>query len=361
MLDVLVLGAGRSGGYAAELLASSGLRVGVADRDSVRVKQLSRRLGVEGLLGSGEDEAVMGAARRAGVVAVALPGRVAYPVVRRLLEGGCRIVDVSFYPEDPWSLEPLASRTVYVPDAGLAPGLSSMLAARLDRVLGGAEYIDIYVGGVSRNPSAPLGLASAWSAEDLVDEYLRPARMRLEGRLVEVDPLEYTGRVEVPGSGVFEYFASDGLRTLLRSLAHVPRLRELTLRYPGHVEAMRLLKSLGLLEEVVEVEGCRCPANLFLAAVLEKRLSGTGDRVVLYVEGGRGGRKAYYRLDMEGTVERSAMSITTGSFLTATAILVLRGMVSGFTPPEELGMHDALFSETLRLLEKAGIVLEAHA
>lgn len=361
MLDVLVLGAGRIGGYAAELLASWGVRVGVADRDGARVERLSRRLGVEGLIVGGGEDAVMGAARRAGVVAVALPGRVAYPVVRRLLEAGCRVVDVSFYPEDPWSLEPLAGDTVYVPDAGLAPGLSNVLAARLDRVLGGAEYVDIYVGGVSRDPSAPLGLASAWSAEDLVDEYLRPARMRLDGRLVRVDPLRYTGSVEVPGSGVFEYFASDGLRTLIRSLAHVPRLRELTLRHPGHVEAMRLLKNLGLLEEEVEVGGCRCPANLFLAALLEKRLPRTGDRVILYVEAGRGGRKTYYRLDMEGTSGRSAMSITTGGFLSAAAMLVLRGMVSGFTPPERLGMDDTLFSEMLRILERAGIVLEAHA
>ncbi len=360
MLDVLVVGGGRIGGFAAEMLVGMGFRVGVADPDEARLKAFSRRLGVEVYRGRAWDRVVLDAARGSGVVAVALPGRVAFKAVRILLGEGCRVVDASFYPEDPWSLEPLASRSLYVPDAGLAPGLSNMLAARVDSVLRGAERIDILVGGLSRDPSALLGLTAAWSAEDLVDEYVRPARMRVGGRVVSVDPLSYTGVAEIPGSGVFEYFASDGLRTLLRSLSHVAGLRELTLRYPGHLEAARLLRSLGLLDrrEVVVVEGCRCPASLVLARLLEEKLPRSGDRVVLYVEGARGEAERCFKLDMVGEPGRTAMSITTGGFLAAAAAAALQGLVEGFTPPERLGAVGEAYTTILRILGKAGVRLE---
>jgi lysine 6-dehydrogenase len=165
--------------------------------------------------------------------------------------------------------------------------------------------------------------------------------------------------VEVPGSGIFEYLATDGLRTLLRSLSHVPTLRELTLRYPGHLEAMRLLGSLGLLGwgEVV-VGGCRCPAARILAALLEKSLPQAEDRLVLYVEALRGPEKKSYRLDMEGRSGRTAMSTATGGFLAATAILALRGKLRGFTPPERLGTNRDLYGETMSILGEIGLKIE---
>ena len=49
----------------------------------------------------------------------------------------------------------------------------------------------------------------------------------------------------VDGAGEMEAFLSDGLRTLVETLPQVPRMEEKTLRWPGHVAAVRPLVERG--------------------------------------------------------------------------------------------------------------------
>ena len=46
------------------------------------------------------------------------------------------------------------------------------------------------------------------------------------------------------GVGTLEAFNTDGLRSLTTSLK-VPFMKEKTLRYPGHIELMRVLRETG--------------------------------------------------------------------------------------------------------------------
>ena len=53
--------------------------------------------------------------------------------------------------------------------------------------------------------------------------------------------------VQVEGAGEMESFLSDGLRTLLETMPEVPNMSERTLRWPGHVDAIRPLVASGRL------------------------------------------------------------------------------------------------------------------
>jgi len=97
-----------------------------------------------------------------------------------------------------------------------------------------------------------------WSLDDLVEEYTRPARIRRGGQATEVPVFSGLERVTLEGAGEMEAFYSDGLRTLLDSLPEVPEMGEKTLRWPGHVEAVRpLLAEKRLRDEFRR----RCVAN----------------------------------------------------------------------------------------------------
>ena len=69
--------------------------------------------------------------------------------------------------------------------------------------------------------------------------------------LSDLEPVEFN---EI---GILEAWNSDGLRSLLDSFPHIPNMVEKTLRYPGTVEYLRVLRELGYFStEKVEVEGC---------------------------------------------------------------------------------------------------------
>ena len=58
------------------------------------------------------------------------------------------------------------------------------------------------------------------------------------------------------GVGTLESWNSDGLRTLIKTMAHVPNMIEKTLRYPGCVEYIKVLRETGLFsKEEIELNG----------------------------------------------------------------------------------------------------------
>ena len=51
-----------------------------------------------------------------------------------------------------------------------------------------------------------------------------------------------TELVDFDEIGTLESWNSDGLRTLIKTMKHVPNMIEKTLRYPGCVEYLKVLK-----------------------------------------------------------------------------------------------------------------------
>lgn len=95
----------------------------------------------------------------------------------------------------------------------------------------------------------PLGYVITWSVNDLIDMYSRRVNIVKNGRTVQVEPLSGLEETDFPGVGKLEAFYTDGLRTLLYTVKGCEDMWEKTLRYPGHVEKIKLLKTLGFFEE----------------------------------------------------------------------------------------------------------------
>ncbi len=178
----------------------------------------------------------------------ALPGNISYEVLQLFIPLGIDIVDISFMEEDPRELDLLAqtynTRVIY--DCGIAPGLCNIILGHhlnKDKIL---EY-NCIVGGVPKNPVGPYYHKTLFSIKDLISEYTRPARCKVHGKLVALDPFDKTPPLDWPEIGTMEIFASDGLRSLLD--LDIPQMIEMTARHKGHLGAMKFIKDAGFLDE----------------------------------------------------------------------------------------------------------------
>ncbi len=359
MARFIVVGVGNVGLRVLWDLSSRGhIVVGVDGR--LQAVERARSLGLEAFLG--DYSAVGRLVERLGgvdVIVSALPGSIGFRALMDLAVHGVDIVDVSFFPEDPGPLAEVAERhgiTILV-DAGVAPGLSNMLVGYYVSRRG-ASKAKVYVGGVARRPGDPLGVAAVWSVEDLLEEYVRPARYVLGGSVHVVRPLEAEpGIIEIPGVGVMEYFPTDGLRTLLKSYPWMDLMIEYTLRWPGHLAFMRKLAALGCLDSSpVNVSGYPVSPRSCLASIIERRTRGVEDLVVMDVEASGSSWVEHARLVVEPRGEWSAMSIATGSFLARAAELAAEGALpKGLVYPELLGSNPELFDAMLEGLEERGV------
>jgi len=299
------------------------------------------------------------AAKGADVAVTALPGPIGLRALGHLLAARVPVVDLAFTPEAPYHLDAQA-RDAGVPvvvDCGVAPGLSHILAAKAHRELGGLDALTIYVGGLPLQPPPGFHHAVYFHPRDLLEEYIRPARMRVRGKDEAPAPLdapvEALHDAEV---GPLEAFLSDGLRSLLASFPDVPEMVEKTLRIPGHLEAMRTLRALGLLEgdaatdAVAKALGARFPAERF------------PDRLLMEVWGQRCAQERRYRVHTLRAGAASAMARSTGGTAAAAAVLLARGgfRVPGVHAPERLGMDAKACEAVLADLAAQGMSVESQ-
>jgi lysine 6-dehydrogenase len=358
-LRIVVVGLGKIGLRLLWLLTRLGVETFGVSSSYEDVKK-ARNLGLEAYIGDVfSSKKLLQKYGMPDAVATALPGQIGFEAVAHLAKNGFNVVDVSFFPEDPLALNEIAlkSKVSIVVDAGIAPGLSNILVGRGHRLVKGKNAI-IYVGGITREPDTPLGIAATWSVEDLLEEYVRPARLKRDGKVIRLDPLwSEEGRITIEGVGELEYFPTDGLRTLLYSLKDIPNLAEYTLRWPGHLDFMRNLAKLGFLSSnSLNVHGCPISPRSCLARVLENYVSNKEDLVVLrvVVEGEKG--TAYFQSIIEPQDEWSAMSISTTAVQVALALEVAKGTVEpGLHFPEEFGVSREHASRVMRFVQEWGV------
>ncbi|MCS7364446.1 MAG: saccharopine dehydrogenase NADP-binding domain-containing protein [archaeon GB-1867-035] len=366
MSEAVLIGFGRIGVAVALDFYRSISTLTVADFDDKRLMFAYNVLGFNVLRLNATKLSELDKLKNFNLAITALPGSIAFPVVKRLVELGLNVVDVSYFPEDPWSLHELAvnNEVKLIVDAGLAPGLSNIILGYFHSKYGGLKSGKIYVGGLSQDPSLPLGIVASWSMEDLVDEYIRPARIIRDGKIVEVNPLDYTGCVEIPSLGSFECFVSDGVRTMLKTFGDADELIEYTLRYEGHLELMKFLRFLGFLsnKELV-VDGCKIKLSSLLAKLFEERLvRDAPDRVVMYIEAlSRSDVSKHFVMDVgyDDKLKLSAMSKVTGFTQSIIAKMVLDGLIEqhGLIPPENIGMDLKLYDHLISELRGRGIIV----
>jgi saccharopine dehydrogenase-like NADP-dependent oxidoreductase len=216
------------------------------------------------------------AVRGADLVMGALASGIAFAAMRAVIEAGKNFCDIAFMPEEAAELDGLArSRGVTcVTDCGVAPGMSHMLATLAASELAECRSIAIYVGGLPRERRWPFQYKAAFSPADVIEEYTRPARLVRGGRHVTAEALSEPELLDFEGVGTLEAFNTDGLRSLVRTLGPgsprpVPDMVEKTLRYPGHIELMRVMRAAGLFgTEPVRVGGAMVVPRELTAALV---------------------------------------------------------------------------------------------
>ncbi len=284
---------------------------------------------------------------------IALPSSTAFKIIEKLVSRCVDVVDVSFFSEDPYHLKNFVDdcNSVFVPDAGFAPGYSNLIVGSAVSKLNDVESVDIMVGGIPADPIPPLGYVVMWNPADLIEEYVRPARVVEDGVLKYLDPFEVTVQLDLEGVGVLEGFISDGLRTLLRNVK-VRNMRELTLRWPGHIRGMKLLRDLGLMDkDLIKVDDVVVRPSDVLAKLFEVKLSKrVNDIAVIYVTINYGGNRKYSELVMlRGTPENPATPTFTALVHAYTAKLAYNSAIlRGIQPLENLSMFKEMYDEYLK-------------
>ena len=262
----MVLGGGRVGSaIVRDLTADDGFSVIGVDLDPVRVERMTD-FGADGAVADlSEPGNVSEAVADADLVVGAVPGFMGYRTVERVLQEGKPMVDISFFPEDAFGLDRLAREAgvCCLVDCGIAPGLSNLILGRMEEHLDETTSFHCLVGGLPVERTWPWEYKAPFSPGDVIEEYVRPARLRRDGVEITLPALSEVELVDFPGLGSLEAFNTDGLRSLLRT-CKAPDMVEKTMRYPGHAVRMRVLRDAGFFstEEVQAASGVVRPRDV---------------------------------------------------------------------------------------------------
>jgi lysine 6-dehydrogenase len=298
----------------------------------------------------------------------AVPGYLGFQTVRTVIEAGKNMVDISFFPEDAFLLDPLAKQhnVTIVTDCGVAPGMGNIILGYHHNRMKVSSY-ECLVGGLPVVREWPFEYKAVFSPIDVIEEYVRPARYVQNGALVTKEALSDPELINFPGVGTLESWNSDGLRSLIKTMQGIPDMIEKTLRYPGCIEYLRVLREAGFFSyEPVNINGVDIRPIDVTAKLLFPRWKlkpGEEEFTVMRirVEGEENGipRKYEYSLldKTDKTTGTLSMARTTGFTCTAVANLVCSGAYArkGISPPEFVGVEEGNFLHIMEYLKNRGV------
>jgi len=369
--SAVVLGAGMVGSVIAEDLADSGFSVTIADVNAAalaRVSERSNQTIAIAQIDCSDQDAIAALAKDADVVFGALPSWLGFHALRTIIKSGKPYCDISFMEEDPRKLHELAIEhgVTCVLDFGVAPGMSHLLCSVANETLDVCKRLAIVVGGLPLERTWPWEYKAPFSPRDVVEEYIRPARLVENGKIVTREALSECVLMDLPGVGTLEAFNSDGLRTLCDTL-DVPSMKERTLRYPGHAKQMKMLRDGGFFKtEEIEVAGHKVtPIDMTAKILIDgwKYEEGEADLTVMRVEGEGtiGDTEMLIRWDLLDYYDyekgQSSMARTTGFPAASIGRMIVDGTIDmpGVHPPETFGSNEAVVNLLLAELEDRGV------
>ena len=224
------------------------------------------------------------------------------------------------------------------------------------------------VGGLPKIKKWPFSYKAPFSPIDVIEEYTRPARYVENGAIVTKEALTDCEFVEFDNVGTLESFNSDGLRSIIFTMPHIKNMKEKTLRYPDHVEYIKVLKAAGFFnEEKININGIEVSPLDFSSKILfnEWKLGENEEEITVMritlkgTDSNNREKTIVYNLHDEYCPKTnvSSMSRTTGYTATAAANLFLEGLFleKGVFPPELVGKHEVCFNYILNYLKDRNI------
>jgi len=175
--------------------------------------------------------------------------------------------------------------------------------------------------------------------------------------------------VEFDGIGTLESWNSDGLRSLIHTM-DIPNMIEKTLRYPGTIEYLRVLRETGFFSyDEIEVNGKMIrPIELTSRLLFPKWKLKPGEEdytvMRIKIDGQNQDKTKSYVYSMLDRYDREneiiSMARTTGYTCTAVANLALEGKFKkpGVNPPEYIGENPDNFHYVLEYLKNRNVVFQ---
>ncbi len=370
-MKIIVLGAGLVGGpMTIDLAKESKFDVTLVDLNQTALDKIGTDFTIEKIakdLSNPDD--VQKLVADFDIVVNAVPGFMGFRTLKSIITAGKNVIDIAFFPEDPFELNELAKEknVIAIMDCGVAPGMSNILTGYVDDMLDKTDTVLTYVAGLPEIREWPYEYKAVFSPIDVIEEYTRPARYVENGQMVTRPALSEPELLNFPGTGTLEAFNSDGLRTLVKTI-DAPNMKEKTLRYPGHIEKMKVFRETGFFsQEEIEINGTKIRPIDFTSKLLFpkwKLNEGEVDITVVQVivEGEKSGRKLRYTYDLLDRYDKTtgihSMARTTGYTATMAVRMVAEGLYSrvGISAPEFIGKQPECVEFMLNGLKERGVV-----
>lgn len=302
------------------------------------------------------------------LIITAVPGFMGFNTLKAVIEAGKNVVDISFFPEDALELDALAKQknVTAITDCGVAPGVSNLVIGYYDTIMQ-IDSFECYVGGLPKKRKKPFEYKAPFSPIDVIEEYTRPARLKENGQIVVKPAMTETELMDFDEIGTLECFNTDGLRSILHTMPHIPNLKEKTLRYPGHAELIIALQRSGFFsEETITYKGTEINPLECTSAILlnEWKLQPEEEEFTVMkviVKGKMNGEHKtieYTMLDrFDHATKTSSMSRTTGYTCTAAANAFTEGLFEekGVFPPELIGKNKKVFDYIINYLKERNV------
>ena len=275
---------------------------------------------------------------KADIVLTAVPGNLGFKLVKDIITIRKDVVDISFSKENLMSLDNLAreNNVTVVFDAGVAPGIPNYILGQIVRKFTVTSF-EYFVGGLPKHPKPPYNYKAPFSPSDVLEEYIRPARCRVDGNIKVLPALSDIVQLQYDKIGKLEAFNTDGLRSILETMPNITHMIEKTLRYPGHAKLIQK----ELLTKKIDIKNPKTLSSVFEKwklypneeefTILDVRVR-TPDKHLNYF--------LFDETDSESGT--TSMARTTGFTATATINLLIDGHFNkaGVYPPELISNRD---------------------
>ncbi|CAN5211058.1 saccharopine dehydrogenase family protein [soil metagenome] len=303
------------------------------------------------------------------LVVTAVPGFMGYKTLEAVINAGKDVVDISFFPEDALTLDKQAKKNnvTAIVDCGVAPGMSNFVLGYYNQRMK-IERFNCMVGGLPKRRIKPFEYKAPFSPVDVIEEYTRPARFIEDGKLITKEALTDPELIDFEKPGTLESFNTDGLRSLLFTMGHIPNMKEKTLRYPGHIGLISSLIKAGFFDEnPITINGVEISPLAFSSKILidqwklsKNEVEFTVMRIKLEgIKNNKPYQVTYHLYDeYDAATETSSMARTTGYTCNAAVNLIAKKLFKekGVFPPELVGHNEACFNFVLQYLHDRGVI-----
>jgi len=346
MKKIAVLGLGKVGSLASELLQSAGFDV-IGFDVQAKSQNLSFETKVMDLTNTSN---LAPEFAQIDAVLSCLPYHLNEAIAGIAHDAGIHYFDLTEDVPTTKAIMELAatSKGLMAPQCGLAPGFVGIVGADLISQFDDCRSCKMRVGALPQNPTGLMGYSFNWSPEGVVNEYLNDCEVLENGKIKSVSPMEWIEKLYIDGIELEAFTTSGGLGTMCDTyLGRVPNIDYKTMRYPGHVQLMNFFFHELLMRDRRKEAGeilvnAKPPVEDDIVYV---HISAEGS-----IEGAMARRefvRGYKPIKIAGK-QRTAIAWTTASSVVAIIEMVRDGKLqnSGFLKQEDVPLDMFLQTET---------------